>query len=567
MTTRYTVVPGDMVDRIASAHGTTRSALVELNPWLLDRPKFRIFEDDVILLPGTAADNDTVAPLPQVAAAERDVTPGLIAPAVSAAASPTPAAGTERWGRGEMPMNAPAGTRWINLDGRSLWANARDERIPLEDIYALPQNRGLEQNVGRMQWNEWVLIPDENAPASGAYAEPAADADAAVVEAEAPVPVAPLAETEAAPFTRPAPFTLSGEARNEETEPVDAPPAADDAAAVTDEAPALRRINLEGRYVSQAAADYGFTTAEVLAVNPGLDPNRLQLNEDIFLPAGGPSSSPPARTSETYVVQPSDSDGPAAIAARAGITRAELARLNNRRSLNGWVILAGQSIQLPANNPLAVAQRTFEIPDGASPERIAAFAGVAVEDLEVQDGRVVLPAGSQLADVLSFLAGRRPSNEYDALATRIADEVGVPRALVKAMMSVESSGDSDARSNRNAVGLMQVTPIAARAMGGSWEEMRDDPELQLRTGSRYLRELYEVDFGHIADEQRRWTLALAAYNAGPTTVRDAGERVPNIGETRAYVRKVPLLWQYYELFPQFQRGGDNPDPQTLFGNA
>ena len=39
---------------------------------------------------------------------------------------------------------------------------------------------------------------------------------------------------------------------------------------------------------------------------------------------------------------------------------------------------------------------------------------------------------------------------------------------------------------------------------------------------------------------------LAAYNAGPEAVRRAGGEVPNIPETREYVRRVVELYHVYK---------------------
>ena len=39
---------------------------------------------------------------------------------------------------------------------------------------------------------------------------------------------------------------------------------------------------------------------------------------------------------------------------------------------------------------------------------------------------------------------------------------------------------------------------------------------------------------------------LAAYNAGPEAVRRAGGEVPNIPETREYVRKVVALYEAFK---------------------
>ncbi len=40
-------------------------------------------------------------------------------------------------------------------------------------------------------------------------------------------------------------------------------------------------------------------------------------------------------------------------------------------------------------------------------------------------------------------------------------------------------------------------------------------------------------------------LAAAAYNSGPTKVRNAGNKVPNIKETRDYVDFVRLYYQVH----------------------
>ena len=168
MNTRYTEVGGDAVDRIAQAHDSSRRELVELNPWLRDRENFLIHPGEEIIVPGAPPQNDAIEPNSPV------IAPGAAAAATAPSWTvpvPTPATrrntdgpsateGPDGRGRGAQPAAAPEGTRWVNMGGRTLWANARNERVGLDDIYALEQNRGLEQNVGRMQLDEWVLFPD-----------------------------------------------------------------------------------------------------------------------------------------------------------------------------------------------------------------------------------------------------------------------------------------------------------------------------------------------------------------------------------------------------------------------
>jgi soluble lytic murein transglycosylase-like protein len=65
-----------------------------------------------------------------------------------------------------------------------------------------------------------------------------------------------------------------------------------------------------------------------------------------------------------------------------------------------------------------------------------------------------------------------------------------------------------------------------------------DPAQNIEGGARYLRFLQDRFGGNL--EQ-----VLAAYNAGPEAVRRSGGAVPNIPETRAYVRKVLALYETY----------------------
>jgi soluble lytic murein transglycosylase-like protein len=120
---------------------------------------------------------------------------------------------------------------------------------------------------------------------------------------------------------------------------------------------------------------------------------------------------------------------------------------------------------------------------------------------------------------------------YDGAVQAAARETGLEPALIHAVIATESRHQPLAVSPRGARGLMQLMPATARAMRIN---NPDNPEQNILGGARYLRTLLD-EFGELP-------LALAAYNAGPTAVRNAGMRIPVFRETRRY---VPLVLQHY----------------------
>ncbi|MCQ4347450.1 lytic transglycosylase domain-containing protein [Pseudomonas stutzeri] len=104
----------------------------------------------------------------------------------------------------------------------------------------------------------------------------------------------------------------------------------------------------------------------------------------------------------------------------------------------------------------------------------------------------------------------------------------LPEALLHAVIRSESNYDPLAVSGRGAIGLMQLMPDTARALGVSdpW-----DPAANIHGGARYLRQLLQMFDGDLS-------LALAAYNAGPGAVLRQGRAIPPYAETRRYVPQV-----------------------------
>ena len=103
----------------------------------------------------------------------------------------------------------------------------------------------------------------------------------------------------------------------------------------------------------------------------------------------------------------------------------------------------------------------------------------------------------------------------------------VSPALVLAVISVESAGQSGAVSTAGAAGLMQLMPATAERFGVTDRMLTEE---NIRGGVAYLDWL----MGHFGGDP---IMVLAAYNAGEGAVRDNGG-VPPYAETRAYVPKV-----------------------------
>ncbi|MDO5073142.1 MAG: lytic transglycosylase domain-containing protein [Neisseria animaloris] len=123
--------------------------------------------------------------------------------------------------------------------------------------------------------------------------------------------------------------------------------------------------------------------------------------------------------------------------------------------------------------------------------------------------------------------------------------------LVRAVMGVESEGNPNAVSNKDARGLMQVQPATARDMGVD-PGLLYQPEYNLLAGTRYLRFLSDRYNGNL-------DLMLAGYNAGIGAVKKYGG-VPPYDETVSYIEQVKARYQELVHAGQSDWQGDAPAP-------
>jgi soluble lytic murein transglycosylase-like protein len=138
------------------------------------------------------------------------------------------------------------------------------------------------------------------------------------------------------------------------------------------------------------------------------------------------------------------------------------------------------------------------------------------------------------------LAGKA---RYERMVDEVSRAYGLESALLHAVISVESSYNPKAVSNKGAAGLMQLMPGTARRYG-----VTDafDPAQNLGGGARYLRDLLAMFDSDVS-------LALAAFNAGENAVMKYGRRIPPYRETLRY---VPRVLDYYR---RYQAASDRPD--------
>jgi len=128
------------------------------------------------------------------------------------------------------------------------------------------------------------------------------------------------------------------------------------------------------------------------------------------------------------------------------------------------------------------------------------------------------------------------TTRYDRYIDDAAKKYGVEFTLIKAVIKAESNFDRWAVSPKGARGLMQIMPENFKKLG-LYNPF--NPRQNIMAGTQYLKEMMNR-FDNLS-------LAIAAYNAGPTTVNNY-KRIPPYRETQTYVKRVLRYYRSYNGF-------------------
>jgi soluble lytic murein transglycosylase-like protein len=197
----------------------------------------------------------------------------------------------------------------------------------------------------------------------------------------------------------------------------------------------------------------------------------------------------------------------------------------------GWMYANGRGVV--HDEGAAAALFTLSAEQGHAGSRqalrfVAADAATALPDCMLPEEPAAL-AATEPPDPFSALP---PDKQKIAdVVIALAPEYAVAPRLALAVISVESNFDPNARSRKDARGLMQLVPdTATRFRVRDAFDIRDN----VRGGLRYLRWLLSYYRGRVA-------LAAAAYNAGESVV-DRYRGIPPYPETESYVQRVLALF-------------------------
>ncbi len=155
-----------------------------------------------------------------------------------------------------------------------------------------------------------------------------------------------------------------------------------------------------------------------------------------------------------------------------------------------------------------------------------------------------------------------------ALFSKYGERYGMDPLLLAAVAYQESGLDHGKRSERGAVGIMQMLPETAADPQVGFEDIQE-LEDNIHAATKYLRFLYDRYFAdQVMTELDKNLFTLAAYNAGPAKLRRLRDRVGEMGldagrwfgqvEVAAAamgwetVRYVANIYKYYTAYSLLQ---------------
>src|ERR1700674_337411 len=196
-------------------------------------------------------------------------------------------------------------------------------------------------------------------------------------------------------------------------------------------------------------------------------------------------------------------------------------------------------VTLLAQPPALAASPVARASSGVHPFQHAEQAPQPVRLTQGTDGRRVIVNETSVQHARRFAADLLPVPDLPGLPNGALEPI-IPRhcdahhldpRLVRAVIQVESGYNHRARSNKGAMGLMQLMPDTAVELAVYHPYDADE---NLRGGTAYLRRMIDTFQGSVE-------MALAAYNAGPGAV-ERHHGVPPYPDTVDYVKRVMALY-------------------------
>lgn len=135
-------------------------------------------------------------------------------------------------------------------------------------------------------------------------------------------------------------------------------------------------------------------------------------------------------------------------------------------------------------------------------------------------------------------------SNYDEYFKEASKKYGVDEKLLRAVAQQESGINQDVKSSKGAVGVMQLMPQTAKALGVNPNNAKEN----IMGGAKYISQLSTL-FGGDIDK------VLASYNCGSTRV--VMGKWKDIPETVNYVNKVKKNYQNMGGSPTAKVGGYN----------
>jgi transglycosylase-like protein with SLT domain/Sel1 repeat-containing protein len=196
----------------------------------------------------------------------------------------------------------------------------------------------------------------------------------------------------------------------------------------------------------------------------------------------------------------------------------------------GWIYANGRGVRRDD----ALASLFFEMAAGqghAYAEKMLSYVGPPAAELPecMRDTTVFAVADPDLATLYddNFIASTPAEQQAAQLVRGLAPEFQVSPGLALAIIRAESNFNTNARSVKNAQGLMQLIPETSTRFN---VKKPFDPAQNVRGGLAYLRWLLAYFQGNV-------DLVAAAYNAGEAKV-ERYRGIPPYAETRAYVQRI-----------------------------